>query len=92
MAGTDARQPKHVIRPRQGRVGGARKRWEANDVKKLSKLVTVFATLSRRDQGQTMAEYGVVLALVALTVVATLTLLSGSITRALSAVAHALPG
>lgn len=61
-------------------------------MKKLSKLVTVFSKLSQRDEGQTMAEYGVVLALVALTVVATLTVLSSSITRALSAVADALPG
>ena len=37
-----------------------------------------------REEGQTMAEYGVVLAVIAVTVVAALTLLSGGISGAIS--------
>lgn len=43
------------------------------------------------ESGQTMAEYGVVLALVTLAVVGSLTLLSGSISSAFSSVAGLLP-
>jgi Flp pilus assembly pilin Flp len=43
------------------------------------------------DSGQTMAEYGVVLALVTLAVVASLTLLSDNISSALTNVANLLP-
>jgi Flp pilus assembly pilin Flp len=38
----------------------------------------------RKEEGQTMAEYGVVLAVIAVTVVATLTLLSNGIKTALT--------
>jgi Flp pilus assembly pilin Flp len=40
----------------------------------------------RNEQGQTMAEYGVVLAVITLVIVATLLLLSGAINDALSKV------
>jgi Flp pilus assembly pilin Flp len=40
----------------------------------------------RNEEGQTMAEYGVVLAVITLVIVATLLLLSGAINGALSAV------
>jgi Flp pilus assembly pilin Flp len=43
------------------------------------------------ESGQTMAEYGVVLAVVTLAVVASLTLLGGNIRDALTAVANVLP-
>jgi len=43
------------------------------------------------ERGQTMAEYGVVLALVTLAVLAALTLLGGNISTALSSVAGLLP-
>ncbi|MGH3022676.1 MAG: Flp family type IVb pilin [Gaiellaceae bacterium] len=43
-------------------------------------------SLSRREDGQTMAEYGVVLAVVTLAIVATLGLLSGAINTALNSV------
>jgi pilus assembly protein Flp/PilA len=43
------------------------------------------------ERGQTMAEYGVVLALVTLAVLAGLTLLGGNISNALSNVAGLLP-
>jgi Flp pilus assembly pilin Flp len=45
----------------------------------------------RREEGQTMAEYGVVLAVITLAVIAALTLLSGNISNALTSVANVLP-
>jgi Flp pilus assembly pilin Flp len=44
----------------------------------------------RNEEGQTMAEYGVVLAVITLVIVATLLLLSGAINSALSKVITAL--
>jgi Flp pilus assembly pilin Flp len=46
--------------------------------------------LSRREDGQTMAEYGVVLAVITLAVVVALAALSGAIGDALNAVAGVL--
>jgi Flp pilus assembly pilin Flp len=43
------------------------------------------------ESGQTMAEYGVVLALVTLAVLAALTLLAGNVSNALESVANLLP-
>jgi Flp pilus assembly pilin Flp len=43
------------------------------------------------DAGQTMAEYGVVLALVTLAVLAALTMLGGNVSNALESVANLLP-
>ena len=43
------------------------------------------------ESGQTMAEYGVVLAVVTLAVVVSLTLLGGNIGSALTSVANVLP-
>ena len=51
----------------------------------------VFASLVRDERGQTMAEYGVVLALITLAVLAGLTLLSTNISSALTSVANLLP-
>ena len=45
---------------------------------------------ARHEEGQTMAEYGVVLAVITLLVVGTLTALSGAINGALTAVVGAL--
>jgi Flp pilus assembly pilin Flp len=53
-------------------------------VKQVQKL---FATLQSREEGQTMAEYGVVLAVITIAVVGALTLLSGNITGAIEDVA-----
>jgi Flp pilus assembly pilin Flp len=44
------------------------------------------SNLLRREEGQTMAEYGVVLAVITLGIVATLGLLSGGIQSALNSV------
>ena len=46
----------------------------------------------RREEGQTMAEYGVVLAVIVLAVIAAITLLSQHVRDAITAVANVLPG
>ena len=64
---------------------------------KLFALAQVFAveaseSLKKREEGQTMAEYGVVLAVITLVVVLAITTLSGRISGAINAVAKILPG
>jgi Flp pilus assembly pilin Flp len=46
----------------------------------------------RREEGQTMAEYGVVLAVIVLAVIGSITLLSTHVRNALTSVANVLPG
>jgi len=59
---------------------------------KLSAFVHVAAdSLRVREEGQTMAEYGVVLAVITLAVIAAITLLAGNVSNALNAVANVLP-
>ncbi|HSC87567.1 MAG TPA: hypothetical protein VLC09_09870 [Polyangiaceae bacterium] len=48
-------------------------------------------SVRRREEGQTMAEYGVVLAVIVLAVIAAITLLAGNVSSALNAVAGVLP-
>jgi Flp pilus assembly pilin Flp len=48
--------------------------------------------LRRREDGQTMAEYGVVLAVIVLAVITAITLLSTRVQGAINAVAGVLPG
>ena len=60
-------------------------------MRKLAASTDVFASFCRRERGQTMAEYGVVLALVTLAVIGAMTMLSGNISGAFSAVAGVLP-
>ena len=50
----------------------------------------MFKSLIRREDGQTMAEYGVVLAVITLGIVVALGLLSGAISTALNAVTAVL--
>jgi Flp pilus assembly pilin Flp len=54
------------------------------EVKQVQKL---FASLQSREEGQTMAEYGVVLAVITIAVFGALTLLSGNIEGAITRVA-----
>jgi Flp pilus assembly pilin Flp len=54
------------------------------EVKQVQKL---FTALQSREEGQTMAEYGVVLAVITIAVFGALTLLSGNIEGAISRVA-----
>ncbi len=51
-----------------------------------------YDALRNREEGQTMAEYGVVLAVITLGVVGLMILLSGGIGRAISNVTSKLPG
>jgi Flp pilus assembly pilin Flp len=53
--------------------------------------VTEVVARRREERGQTMAEYGVVLALVTLAVLGAMTMLSTNISAALSAVSGILP-
>ena len=50
------------------------------------------ASLRAREEGQTMAEYGVVLAVIVLAVIVAITLLSTRVSSAISSVANILPG
>ena len=64
---------------------------------KLFALAQVFAadvteSLKKREDGQTMAEYGVVLAVITLVVVVAITTLSGNIKNAIDSVSAILPG
>ena len=54
------------------------------------KLFSFVQTLER-EEGQTMAEYGVVLAVITLAVIAAITLLGGNVSNAISNVANLLP-
>ena len=49
-------------------------------------------SLRRREDGQTMAEYGVVLSVITLLVIGSITLLSDNVVSALQSVASVLPG
>jgi len=55
-------------------------------------FVSLQSRLVAREDGQTMAEYGVVLAVIALAVIAAFTALSGGISNAINNVANVLPG
>ena len=52
------------------------------------KLSNFFASLTRREEGQTMAEYGVVLAVITIAVFAALLLLSDNIVAGITSVAN----
>ena len=53
---------------------------------------SIFRALAERQEGQTMAEYGVVLAVITLAVITAITLLSTNVRNAISSVANVLPG
>ena len=58
----------------------------------LSKTRAQIQTAIRREDGQTMAEYGVTLTVITVATVAVFTALAGGITGALNAVIDLLPG
>jgi Flp pilus assembly pilin Flp len=67
-------------------------RKEVNHMLKLFTFVQVAAdSLRRREEGQTMAEYGVVLAVITLAVIGAITLLSDHVRSAIESVAGILP-
>ena len=57
----------------------------------MSKVREFFRTLPRREEGQTMAEYGVVLAVLTVGAVAVFTALSGGITGAINRAIALIP-
>jgi Flp pilus assembly pilin Flp len=62
-------------------------RHRRREVKQVLRLFDLFASLRKRDEGQTMAEYGVVLAVITIAVFGALALLSGNIVSAVERVA-----
>ena len=71
----------------QRRSGSSQRPREANRV---SKRYHRLVALRRREDGQTMAEYGVVLGVITIAVVGALTLLSGNIEAGITGVAEFL--
>jgi Flp pilus assembly pilin Flp len=59
----------------------------AKEVNEMQKIRNLFAEFPRREEGQTMAEYGVVLAVITIAVFGALALLSQNITGAITRVA-----
>jgi Flp pilus assembly pilin Flp len=59
----------------------------AKEVNEMQKIRNLFAEFPRREEGQTMAEYGVVLAVITIAVFGALALLSKNITGAITRVA-----
>jgi Flp pilus assembly pilin Flp len=71
---------------------GLELRREVNQMLKLSAFMQVAAdSLRKREEGQTMAEYGVVLAVIVLAVIGAITLLSDNVRSAIESVANVLP-
>ena len=73
------------------------RRREVNSVLKLFVAMQALAdeaavSLRQREDGQTMAEYGVVLAVITLAVIAAISLLSTNVRNAITSVANILPG
>jgi Flp pilus assembly pilin Flp len=67
-------------------------RREVNYMLKLFTFIQTSAdSLRRREEGQTMAEYGVVLAVITLAVIGAITLLSDNVRSAIESVANILP-
>jgi Flp pilus assembly pilin Flp len=62
-------------------------RHRRREVKQVLRLFDLFASIRKREEGQTMAEYGVVLAVITIAVFGALALLSGNIVGAVTRVA-----
>ena len=58
----------------------------------ISRITSLYRACCRREDGQTMAEYGVVLAVITVGVVAVFTALSGGIGKAVDRALGLLPG
>ena len=88
----------HQLSPKANR--GTASRIERREVNPLLKLfafaqahvAAAAAELREREEGQTMAEYGVVLAVITIAVIGAITLLSSSVRNAITSVANILPG
>ncbi len=77
-------KPSNSLAAGQRRTRSAQRPKEVNEV---SKAYHKLVALRKREDGQTMAEYGVVLAVITIAVFGALTLLSGNIVNAISRVA-----
>jgi Flp pilus assembly pilin Flp len=64
---------------------------ESNMIRDFFRHVHINALTAREEHGQTMAEYGVVLAVITIGAVAVFTALAGGITGAINAVIGKLP-
>jgi Flp pilus assembly pilin Flp len=76
--------------PGGARHEAARLERQGEEVKRMNNFFAKLYLWTQREEGQTMAEYGVVLAVITVAIVATLGLLSGKINSALSAVIAAI--
>jgi len=65
---------------------------EVNQVLKLFVAIQNTLAAGRDEEGQTMAEYGVVLAVITLAVIGAITLLSDNVRNAIENVAGVMPG
>ena len=77
-------KPSNSLSAGQRQTRSAQRRREVNEV---SKRYHQLVALRKREDGQTMAEYGVVLAVITIAVFGALTLLSGNIVNAITRVA-----
>jgi Flp pilus assembly pilin Flp len=81
-----------VFTTNQGRTFRDARR-EVNPLLKLFAFAQAYAAeLRTREEGQTMAEYGVVLAVITIAVIGAITLLSSNVRNAITSVANLLPG
>jgi Flp pilus assembly pilin Flp len=71
-------------------IGGNHQSYYDQESSAMTMFNYILARLSTEDEGQTMAEYAVVLAVITVAILATLGLLSGKIDEALAAVAGGL--
>jgi len=63
---------------------------EGGDFAKMTYLSELFASIRRREDGQTMAEYGVILAVITVLIIGALLLLSSGIERNIMSVVNVL--
>jgi Flp pilus assembly pilin Flp len=73
--------------PAESRIAARSARTSRKEVNQLAKLFDYLERLNNREDGQTMAEYGVVLAVITIAVFGALALLSGNIVTAINRVA-----
>jgi len=63
---------------------------EGGDFAKMTYLTELFAAIRRREDGQTMAEYGVILAVITVLIIGALLLLSSGLERNIMSVVNVL--
>jgi Flp pilus assembly pilin Flp len=63
---------------------------QGGDFRKMTYLTELFAAIRRREEGQTMAEYGVSLAVITVLIIGALLLLSSGIERNIMSVVNVI--